>query len=153
MLSLNLGRQSSFLLVGDERSCDRLATTHDSRSRWSLIHETFGRVGAFVRSTAPVNEGHSGDRVNFLVEVVILDELGEGLWRGLGFALRSPQLIHLLMQVLDRVRSFHLACLSPLGFLSGLDVVLDKDLNLLLRALQIVIKLWDAHTKLGDSLL
>lgn len=42
----------------------------------------------------------------------------------------------------------HLSVLGTLSFLSRLDVVLDKRLNLLLGLLQIVIKFWDTHTEL-----
>lgn len=45
--------------------------------------------------------------------------------------------------MLDRLKIY-----LPLSFLSRLDVVLDKRLNLLLGLLQIVIKFWDTHTEL-----
>ena len=99
-------------------------------------------------------EGNFGLLAVIFVKVVIVDELAQVanplLVRG---GVCPAQLIHLLVQILDRIRSLQLSVLSTLGLFARFRVAFDEDLNLVLHPVQVLVELGDAHSKLGNSVL
>lgn len=118
---------------------------------WSLVHIAIDGVDTCVLIVlADRCEGDLRLAAQSLVEVVILDESAQTVVR---VGLVTTELVHLFVQILDRIRVFHLAVLGALRGLVCLGVSFNQNLDLMLHLQQVLIKFRDSTAELRDPVL